>query len=183
MADKITKQAAQAVANPPPLAQVPNAQPPEVSQLWRQHEHTILVLQGGGALGAYQAGVYTGLEEAGMDVDWVVGVSIGALNAALIAGNPPGRRVERLREFRDRVSVHLPFSLSSSLTLMRPLANRTNAASVIAFGVPGFFVPRTVQPMLAPVAALPVREIVSGVHILSDLTLGLGTVVYDYLER
>jgi NTE family protein len=85
-----------------------------------------------------------------MNVDWVAGVSIGALNAALIAGNPPGRRVERLREFWDRVSAHLPFSLPSSLTLMRPLANRANAASVVAFGVPGFFVPRTVAPTLAP---------------------------------
>jgi NTE family protein len=150
MADKIAKQAAQAVANPPPLAQVPNVEPPEVSQLWHKHQHTILVLQGGGALGAYQAGVCVGLEEAGMDVNWVAGVSIGALNAALIAGNPPGRRVERLREFWDRVSAHLPFSLPSSLALMRPLANRVNAASVVSFGVPGFFVPRTVPPMLAP---------------------------------
>jgi NTE family protein len=143
------EQGAEADANPPPLAEVASVEPSPDSKLWHQHEHTIVVLQGGGALGAYQAGVCTGLEEAGMHVDWVAGVSIGALNAALIAGNPPGRRVERLREFWDRVSAHLPFTLPSSLTLMRPMANRANAASVVAFGVPGFFVPRTVPPMLA----------------------------------
>jgi NTE family protein len=78
MAEKIATQAAEAVANPPPLAEVPNVEPSPDSQLWHQHEHTIVVLQGeeGGALGAYQAGVCAGLEEAGMDVDWVVGVSI-----------------------------------------------------------------------------------------------------------
>jgi NTE family protein len=150
MANKIGRQAAEAVAHPPPLAEVANEEPSRDSRLWHKHEHTIVVLQGGGALGAYQAGVCAGLEEAGMDVDWVAGVSIGALNAALIAGNPPGRRVERLREFWDRVSAHLPFTLPPALTLMRPMANRANAASVVAFGVPGFFAPRMVPPMLAP---------------------------------
>ena len=66
------------------------------------------MLQGGGALGAYQAGVYEALTEAGFAPDWVTGVSIGAINAALIAGNPPERRVERLREFWDRVSSGIP---------------------------------------------------------------------------
>lgn len=64
-----------------------------------------LVLQGGGALGAYQAGVYDAMEEAGLHPDWVAGVSIGAINTALIAGNPPGRRVERLRAFWERVTA------------------------------------------------------------------------------
>src|SRR5712664_1061945 len=63
-----------------------------------------LVLQGGGALGAYQAGVYQALHEAGLEPDWVVGVSIGAINAALIAGNPPERRLERLTAFWDRIT-------------------------------------------------------------------------------
>jgi NTE family protein len=57
-----------------------------------------LVLQGGGALGAYQAGVYAGLAEADIDPDWVAGISIGAINAAIVAGNPPETRVDRLRE-------------------------------------------------------------------------------------
>lgn len=58
-----------------------------------------LVLQGGGALGAYQAGVYEGLHEAGIRPDWLAGISIGALNAAVIAGSPEPQRVGRLREF------------------------------------------------------------------------------------
>ena len=68
------------------------------------HDHTVLVLQGGGALGAYQAGVYEGMSELRIAPDWVSGVSIGAINGALIAGNPVERRLERLREFWNRVS-------------------------------------------------------------------------------
>ena len=64
-------------------------------------EQTVLLLQGGGALGSYQAGVYQALAEANLRPDWVAGISIGAVNAALIAGNPPESRVEKLREFWD----------------------------------------------------------------------------------
>jgi len=70
----------------------------------KEYDHEILLLQGGGALGAYQAGVYEGLVEAGVAPTWVVGISIGAINASLIVGNPPERRIERLREFWQRVS-------------------------------------------------------------------------------
>src|SRR5579863_5608590 len=63
-----------------------------------------LLLQGGGSLGAYQGGVYQALAEADLHPDWVAGVSIGAINAAIIAGNPPERRVEQLRQFWDRVT-------------------------------------------------------------------------------
>ncbi|WP_052369412.1 patatin-like phospholipase family protein [Paraburkholderia caledonica] len=66
---------------------------------WGKFDHTVMVFQGSGALGAYQAGIYAGLAEAGVAPDWIAGVSIGAINAALIAGNPPERRVARLREF------------------------------------------------------------------------------------
>jgi NTE family protein len=66
---------------------------------------TALLLQGGGALGSYQAGVYQALAEAGLHPDWVAGISIGAVNAALIAGNPPEKRVERLWEFWEAVST------------------------------------------------------------------------------
>jgi NTE family protein len=62
-------------------------------------ECVALVLQGGGALGAYQAGVYEALSEAGIHPDWIAGISIGAINAAIIAGNPPKSRADRLREF------------------------------------------------------------------------------------
>jgi NTE family protein len=68
-------------------------------------EQVALVLQGGGALGAYQAGVYEALAEAGIEPDWIAGVSIGAVNAAIIAGNPPNARVERLREFWTQVTT------------------------------------------------------------------------------
>jgi predicted acylesterase/phospholipase RssA len=71
------------------------------------HEQCTLVLQGGGALGAYQAGVYEALEENGICPHWVAGVSIGAINAAIIAGNPPPLRVPRLKEFWEGVSSQL----------------------------------------------------------------------------
>src|SRR5450755_1130556 len=74
-------------------------------------ERVALVLQGGGALGAYQAGVYQAIDEANIQVHWLCGTSIGAINGALIAGNPPGKRVERLRDFWEAVtrpSVRLP---------------------------------------------------------------------------
>jgi NTE family protein len=123
--------------------------PPDVGRLLHKHKHTTLVLQGGGALGAYQAGVCAGLEQAGVTIDWLAGVSIGAVNAALIAGNPPGKRVERLREFWNRMSAFLPWSVPPPLAMLRPLANRLNAAAVVAFGVPGFFAPRPVPPLFA----------------------------------
>jgi NTE family protein len=116
---------------------------------WGKYDHTILVLQGGGALGAYQAGVYEGLAEVGGSLDWVAGVSIGAINAALIAGNPPERRVERLREFWDRVSAQMPFVPPAAMDSMRPMLNRMATASAFALGVPGFFSPRMVPPFLA----------------------------------
>jgi len=114
------------------------------------HEHSVLVLQGGGALGAYQAGVYQGMAERGFAPDWIAGVSIGAINATLIAGNPPERRLERLREFWERVSSGLPLIVPAQLDLVRLASARLNATAVVAFGVPGFFVPRVPPPFLAP---------------------------------
>jgi predicted acylesterase/phospholipase RssA len=87
----------------------------ESRQRW--HRNTVLVLQGGGALGAYQAGAYEGLAEAQILPDWIAGVSIGAINAALIAGNPPERRVERLRAFWDQLSSWSPFELPVALDI------------------------------------------------------------------
>ena len=86
----------------------------------------VLVLQGGGALGAYQAGVYEALHEAGIEPDWVIGTSIGAINGALIAGNVPQDRMARLREFWRRVEQTSPFAV----------------ASIFMRGIPPFFVPR-----------------------------------------
>lgn len=113
----------------------------------------ILVLQGGGALGSYQAGVYEGLCAENLIPDWVAGISIGAVNAAIIAGNPPERRLERMREF---------WEMTSSGALAKPLTNdgksrvffnEASAAWVSAVGVPGFFKPRLIPPFLYPAGA------------------------------
>src|SRR5258706_5467947 len=105
-----------------------------------RHQQTVLVLQGGGALGAYQAGVYAGITEAGHAPDWIAGVSIGAINAALIAGNRPEDRLARLREFWDRVSSCTPLVAPTQLDPLRLGLNRWSAATAATFGVPGFFV-------------------------------------------
>ncbi len=110
----------------------------------RHREERILVLQGGGALGAYQAGVYEALAAAGQTPDWIAGISIGAINAALIVGNPPERRVQRLHEFWDTVtsaSVLLTSPLPPP-TGLRGAMNEASAALGAVFGLPGFFVPR-----------------------------------------
>ena len=118
------------------------------------HDRRILLLQGGGALGAYHAGVYEGLANVGFTPNWVVGISIGAINAALIAGNPQEHRSERLREFWDLVSSRAPIVLPASMDFARPIMNRMAAASAMFFGIPGFFVPRVPAPQLAPEGTL-----------------------------
>jgi NTE family protein len=119
----------------------------------RNFDHEILLLQGGGALGSYHAGVYEGLAEAGMMPTWVVGISIGAINAAIIAGNPPERRVERLREFWYRVSAYAPLTLPSELDPLRPILDRVSVLSVMLCGVPGFFSTRVPSPLVVPAAS------------------------------
>jgi NTE family protein len=116
----------------------------------QKHDHTVLVLQGGGALGAYQAGVYEGMTERGIAPDWVTGVSIGAVNGALIAGNPPERRLERLREFWDLVSSGNPLATLADFDPLRTGLNRLSALAAATFGVPGFFSPRMPPPLFAP---------------------------------
>lgn len=104
-------------------------------------DQKILVLQGGGALGAYQAGAYEGLAEAGFLPDWVVGISIGGINSALIVGNPPERRVERLRAFWNLVSSYA-LTPAEWIDPIRPMYNKLSTSTVEMFGIPGFFVPR-----------------------------------------
>jgi NTE family protein len=116
---------------------------------WGRFHHKVLALQGGGALGAYEAGVYQGLAEAGLAPDWIVGVSIGAINASIIAGNPPERGIQQLHEFWERVSARASFMLPAPLDALRPLFNALGAASAVAFGVPGFFSPRFPPPFMA----------------------------------
>jgi NTE family protein len=115
----------------------------------RTFDHEILLFQGGGALGAYQAGVYEGLAEAGVTPTWMVGISIGAVNSTIIAGNPPERRIERLRTFWDRVSTDTFFEPPSFLEFLRPMMGRMSIASIATFGIPGFFSPRSIVPHLA----------------------------------
>ena len=120
-----------------------------------QFEQTVLLLQGGGALGSYQAGVYQALAEADLDPDWVAGISIGAINAALIAGNPRESRVEKLREFWEAVSTpplgvpHLA-SVDINNDVIHRFINQTRALGIMLFGAPHFFTPRLLSPMFWP---------------------------------
>jgi len=113
-------------------------------------DQVALVLQGGGALGAYQAGVFEGLQDKAVDVDWIAGISIGAVNAAIIAGNPPERRIARLRGFWEGVTSALPAFPFSGGDHWREWAHLMSAGYVALDGVPGFFRPRAVPPFLAP---------------------------------
>jgi NTE family protein len=110
----------------------------------------VLVLQGGGALGSYQAGAYQALCRHDFEPDWVAGISIGAINAAIIAGNPPERRVQRLKEFWEMVSAPVPWSPLTADDRGRSFFNETSAAMVATFGVPGFFMPRLPPAPLWP---------------------------------
>src|SRR5437868_13367351 len=107
---------------------------PKDSRVRPNFERIALLLQGGGALGSYQAGVYQALAEANLHPDWVAGISIGAINSALIAGNPPERRVEKLREFWEAVSnspLGAPFLRSVELADDFPrFPNQTRAFGV-----------------------------------------------------
>jgi NTE family protein len=110
----------------------------------------VLVLQGGGALGAYQAGVYEALSQTGSEPDWIAGISIGAINAALIAGNPPELRLERLREFWNLVTSGWSPSGLSNLDQLRSALGDASIGWAMAAGVPGFFTPRALSPLLLP---------------------------------
>ncbi|MCK9511767.1 MAG: patatin-like phospholipase family protein [Pigmentiphaga sp.] len=119
-----------------------------------------LLLQGGGALGSYQAGVYQALAEAKLHPDWVAGISIGAINSALIAGNPPKKRVDALRAFWESITSAplIPPALWSPLLgsggwsgdLSRGWINQMWAFGTLLGGAPGFFRPRAISPWLAP---------------------------------
>ena len=129
--------------------------PPEVPRpCATEFESIALLLQGGGALGAYQAGVYERLLEAGIEPTWVAGISIGAINSAIIAGNPHADRIARLRSFWEKVSDANDLGASDFWTgllindTMRGWANQLAAGGVMANGVPGFCQPRVPPPYL-----------------------------------
>jgi NTE family protein len=121
----------------------------------------ILLLQGGGALGAYQAGVYEALAEADLHPDWVAGISIGSINAAIIAGNPPNLRVEKLREFWEGITT-LPIdptggdlgSLLARGDAARGFLNQMSAAVALFSGAAGFFQPRVPNPWFHPLGTV-----------------------------
>jgi NTE family protein len=116
-----------------------------------------LVLQGGGSLGAYQGGVYEALSEAGLHPDWIAGISIGAINSAIIAGNAPEHRVQKLREFWEGVTENPLWGLSDAAFSIQPkgdavrdVENQWSAGVAAIGGVPGFFTPRMPSPWLYP---------------------------------
>lgn len=120
---------APAASAAPATAPLPSPTPPP--------RQTVLVLQGGGALGAYQLGVYQALHEQGLEPDWVIGTSIGAINAALIAGNPVAQRLERLAAFWDRVTQD-----GAALSPWFGALPGSATAATVTRGIPGFFSPR-----------------------------------------
>src|SRR5499433_3263800 len=96
----------------------------------------VLVLQGGGALGSYQAGVYQALQEAGIEPDWIIGTSIGAINASLIAGNPRSERLPKLQEFWKRMEQNPIWNMR---TVFPDFNERLSYWAAVTNGIPGFF--------------------------------------------
>ncbi|MBO0734618.1 MAG: DUF3734 domain-containing protein [Methylocapsa sp.] len=133
-------------------------QPVEKSHRGKEHppfERIALLLQGGGALGSYQAGAYQALAEADLHPDWIAGISIGAINAAIIAGNPPEKRVERLREFWETVSRRpLCMPVADGIDIRNEYThrfiNQLQSVWTLLAGAPGFFIPRIPPPFFFP---------------------------------
>jgi NTE family protein len=136
---------------------------------WRPErcDRVALVLQGGGALGAYQAGVYQAMHEARLEPDWVSGVSIGAINSAIIAGNPPSRRLRQLTTFWERITDRKIWPFTPDGDIYRKARNAASAWMTMMQGQPGFFAPRFPNPWLSVAGAqsatsyydnLPLRE-------------------------
>jgi NTE family protein len=123
-----------------------------------EFETVALVLRGGGALGSYQAGVYEALATSDVLPNWVAGISIGAINTALIAGNPPEKRAPRLRDFWETVSSPplgvLGFQYNPAVRSIdeatHRFINQMRALSIAMFGAPGFFTPRFPSPLIWP---------------------------------
>lgn len=111
------------------------------------YDRKILLLQGGGALGTYQAGAYQALFEADYNPDWVAGISIGSINAAIIAGNPPTKRVQKLRDFWQELTRTFNWPAPQG-DLPRKIFNNANAMGAMFFGLPAFFKPRLPGPFL-----------------------------------
>src|SRR5207248_5874114 len=130
---------------------------PQSSRVRPEFERIALLLQGGGALGSYQAGVYQALAEADLHPHWVAGISIGAINSALIAGNAKDQRVLRLREFWETVTqgpFGLPYLAPMEIKndFVHQFINQGRAMGALLWGAPGFFKPRIPPPIFTPVS-------------------------------
>jgi len=136
----------------------------------QKQRQIVLVFQGGGALGAYQAGVYQALHEAGIEPDWIIGTSIGAINASLIAGNEPENRLERLEEFWRRMRRKELWGLST----WPGLSDTTSYWSTLPGGIPGFFEP---NPLALLGAHYPLGRDKAGYYSTAPLEKTLGELV------
>src|SRR5438067_7325449 len=135
----------------------PRGSEPKHSRIRPDFERIALLLQGGGALGSYQAGVYQALAEADLHPHWVAGISIGAINSALIAGNAKDQRVLRLREFWETVTqgpFGLPYLAPMEIKndFVHQFINQGRAMGALLWGAPGFFKPRIPPPIFTPVS-------------------------------
>lgn len=128
-------------SNAAPVPQ-PGGRPDGVDQI-------ALLLQGGGALGAYQAGVYEALHEAQLEPDWIAGVSIGGINGSIIAGNRREHRLERLRDFWNTVTDRRTWLFTPDGDDPRKLRNAWSSTMAMLAGQPGFFKPQPVSPWLS----------------------------------
>ncbi len=132
-------------------ARTADTSPHDQAKGWRPErcERIALVLQGGGALGAYQAGVYEALHEANIEPDYVSGVSIGAINAAIIAGNSKKRRLQRLRTFWERITERKVWHYTPDGDVFRQARNAASSWLTLMQGQPGFFKPRNPGPWMS----------------------------------
>ncbi len=135
------------------LVPAPEGQSAEIADILAPYDSIALVLQGGGALGAYQAGVFEALHEAGINANFLSGVSIGAINASIIAGNTPGNQLDRLRDFWDTVTKRNVWSFTPEGDVFRRMRNQHSAMMTMMTGLPGFFTPRQVSPYMSMAGA------------------------------
>ncbi|MBB4569379.1 patatin-like phospholipase family protein [Rhizobium leucaenae] len=127
---------------------------PDIADLLAAYQSIGLVFQGGGALGAYQAGVFQALHEAGIEANWLSGVSIGAVNAAIIAGNTRGNRLDRLRDFWETISHRKIWHFTPEGDVFRKMRNQTSSMLTMMSGLPGFFSPHQINPWFQPPGAV-----------------------------
>src|SRR5262245_8446942 len=164
------------VSRAPQMADQPQ-QAASVARPSQEPRQIVLVFQGGGALGAYQAGVYQALHESGVEPDWIIGTSIGAINASLIAGNEPENRLDRLEEFWRRMRRKEFWGLSS----WPELSDATSYWSTLLGGIPGFFEP---NPFAFLGAHYPLGQDKAGFYSTAPLEKTLRDLVdFSLIER